>query len=78
MQEFKDNPEVQNSFFVVSAKSFVDDSESIRPDSFSTGKNKGIDIVDKRIYFFVADELLCLIYFVMDIGLQDTVKGSFE
>jgi len=78
VEEFEDDPKIQNCFFVISAKSFVRNPQSKRSDSFSAGKDKGIDIFYEVIDFFVADELLRLFYLVVHIGLQNAVEGGLE
>jgi hypothetical protein len=78
VEELKDDSEIQDSFFIFSAKAFVGQSESIRSDSFPAGKNERSDIIDETIDLLIADKLFRLVYFFLDIGLQDAVEGSFE
>jgi len=78
MEEFENDAKLEYCFFVGSTKSHVDQSKSIRPDSFSSREDKGRDVVDKRVYFFVIDKCFCLLNFFIDIRLQDSIKSSFE
>jgi len=78
VEEFKDDPEIQNRFLILSAKSLIDNPESERPDSLSAGKDERVDIVDEFVDFFVADKPLRLLYLGLDIGLQNAVKRSLE
>ena len=78
VEEFEDDPEIQNRLLILSAESLVGKPESIRPDPFPAGKDKGIDIVDEFVDLFIVDKLLRLLYFLLDVGLQNTVKGGLE
>jgi len=78
VEEFKDDTKVQDSFFIFSVKSCIDDSESVGSDSFATRKDEGIDIFDEVVDLFVVDELLGLVYFIVYVCLQYPIKGDFE